>query len=162
MLKKTIELLATGLYLGKAPKMPGTFGTLLGIPLARGLHAIGPFGYMLGTLLAIVASIVICEAYERQSHAHDPGEVVIDEVAGYLVAFVWLPVTWQGFLAAFLAFRFFDILKPFPISYLDRKIGGGLGTTLDDVAAGLAANVLLQIVYTQTSWLGAQSNGAIG
>lgn len=142
--------------------MPGTFGTLLGIPLAWALASAGPFFYMGGAVLMILAAIAICELYERQSRAHDPGEVVIDEVAGYLVAFTWLPLTWQGFLAAFAAFRLFDIAKPFPISYLDRKIGGGLGTVLDDVAAGLVANVLLQVVYAQTAWLGAQSNGAIG
>ena len=155
---KITECLATGLYLGKAPFMPGTFGTLLGIPLAYGMARLGPFAYMLGTLISIVIAIGICEMYEAQSHVHDPGEVVIDEVVGYMVAFTWLPLTWQSVVAAFVAFRIFDIIKPFPISYIDRNVRGGLGTVVDDVAAGVAASVILQVIYANTMWLGAQAH----
>lgn len=159
MPKKWIECLATGLYLGKAPFMPGTFGTLLGLPLAWLLmQGGGPF-YLIATLVAILAAVGIAELYEAQSSTHDPGEVVIDEVVGYLVAFAWLPLTWPSFLAAFVLFRAFDIVKPFPISYLDKNVKGGLGTVLDDVAAGLAANVLLQVVLAKTTWLGGSAHG---
>jgi phosphatidylglycerophosphatase A len=134
--------------------MPGTVGTLLGVPLAWLLVHTGPNAYLFITALLVVGSSFIAELYERNTEAHDPGEVVIDEVVGYLIAFAWLPLTWQSFVAAFVVFRFFDILKPFPISVIDRKIEGGLGTILDDVAAGLITNVLLQIVAAKTSWLG--------
>jgi phosphatidylglycerophosphatase A len=157
--KKIIECLATGLYLGKAPKMPGTFGTLLGVPLAWALAQGGPIFYMIASIVAILLAVAIAELYERQSRAHDPGEVVIDEVVGYLVAFALLPITWQSFALAFALFRAFDILKPFPISYLDRKVEGGLGTVVDDVAAGLAASLVTQVIYANTTWLGAQANG---
>ncbi len=77
---------------------------------------------------------------------HDSQEVVIDEVVGYLVAFTWLPMNWTSVVTAFVLFRALDIVKPFPISWLDRKVKGGLGTVVDDLAAGLVANIILQAV----------------
>ncbi len=152
--KRIIEALATGLYLGKIPFMPGTWGTLLGLPLAWAFAQASPVVYMLLTIAFLFFSIFIAELYERNFKTHDPGEVVIDEVIGYLIAFTWLPLTWQSFLAAFVVFRFFDILKPPPIRTIDAKVTGGLGVVLDDVAAGLASNVVLQIVLLKTNWLG--------
>lgn len=152
--KKVVEAFATGFYLGKIPFMPGTFGTLLGIPVTWLFLMGSPNFYLFACILFLGFSVLIAELYERYFHAHDPGEVVIDEVLGYAISMAWLPATWQSFIAAFVVFRFFDILKPFPINYVDRKIPGGLGTILDDVAAGLVTNFVLQIVYTQTAWLG--------
>lgn len=134
--------------------MPGTFGTLWGIPLAWLMMRAGPVAYMLIAILILLLSIVVAELYEGYHGRHDSQEIVIDEVIGFIIAMTWLPNTWQAFLAAFIAFRFFDILKPFPIRTIDRKVRGGLGTVLDDVAAGLAANVVLQIIFSQTNWLG--------
>jgi phosphatidylglycerophosphatase A len=157
---KIVQCLATGFYIGRIPWMPGTFGTLLGIPLAYALAHLSPLSYMFACIVFLVFSSLVCELYERAFSSHDPSEIVIDEVAGFLVAMTWLPLTWQAFLGAFLAFRFFDILKPPPIRQIDQKVKGGLGTVLDDIAAGLAANVILQIVYTQTSWLGVKLGSA--
>lgn len=154
-----IELMATGIYLGRSPFAPGTFGTLLGIPLAYGFFFLGPYFYMLATLLLVFFAVWVAERYEKTNHRHDPGEVVIDEVVGYLISFLWLPMTWQSFVGAFLFFRLFDIWKPVPVRTVDQKIPGGFGTVMDDVAAGLLANFCLQIIYTQTSWLGAQLHG---
>lgn len=134
--------------------MPGTFGTLWGLPLVWIFARMGPQGYMLAAILLLLISIAVAELYEVQSGAHDLGEVVIDEVIGYVIALTWLPQTWQSYVAGFVAFRFFDILKPPPIRQIDQRIRGGLGTVLDDVAAGLAANIVLQIVYANTDWLG--------
>lgn len=156
---RIVDAAATGLFLGRMPFAPGTFGTALGLPIAWALAQAGPFGYMAGALAAIAASCWFASLYERRRRSHDPKEVVIDEVAGYLVAFTWLPLTWQAFAAAFVVFRFFDVTKPGPIGLIDRKLEGGFGTTMDDVAAGLATNVLLQIAYVNTDWLGAQWNG---
>ena len=158
-MKRLVESLATGFYFGKIPFMPGTFGTLWGLPLAWLLLPLGPIPYMVISVALILIASVIAEFHERFTQSHDPGEIVIDEVVGYVIAMTWMPMTWQAFLAAFLAFRFFDILKPFPIRQIDRNIKGGLGTVLDDVAAGLAANVVLQIIYMQTMWLGEQWHG---
>lgn len=136
--------------------MPGTFGTLLGIPLAWAMLSFDPFVYMAVSVALILFASLVAEMHERAANAHDPGEIVIDEVVGYVIAMTWLPATWQSFAAAFVVFRFFDILKPFPIRQIDRKIRGGLGTVLDDVAAGLAANICLQWLYSHTPWLGVQ------
>lgn len=134
--------------------MPGTFGTFLGIPLAWVFTYFSPLGYMVAAVVSILFASVVAEMHERNSGNHDPKEIVIDEVVGYVIAATWLPVTWQSFVAAFIVFRFFDILKPPPIRTIDQRVKGGLGTVLDDVAAGLAANVILQIVAVKTAWLG--------
>jgi phosphatidylglycerophosphatase A len=126
------------------PFSPGTFGTLGAIPLAYALVQLGPVPYLVFTLVFIVFAIVVSQRFESFHVEHDLSEIVIDEVAGFLVAMAWLPSTWQYWLAGFLLFRFFDIVKPFPISYLDRKIKGGMGVVIDDVAAGLVVNVILQ------------------
>lgn len=138
------------------PKAPGTFGTLLGIPLVMLFMRFGDFGYMVATLAFTVASIFIAELHERQLGTHDASEIVIDEVAGFLVTMTWLPNTWQAYVGGFLCFRFFDAIKPFPINLVDEKIKGGLGVVADDLVAGVIANIILQILYTKSGLLGAQ------
>ncbi len=143
-----IKFLATGCYIGLIPKAPGTFGTLLGIPLSYLFLLLGEYGYYIATLLFISLSIVIAELYDRTLKEHDHQTIVIDEVAGYLVAFAALPFQVFWVVLAFLLFRFFDVLKPFPINRLDR-MKGGLGIVLDDLGAGLITNVILQILFWQ-------------
>lgn len=153
---KIIELLATGFYIGKLPKAPGTFGTLVGVPIAWLLMQLPIVAYMLICVVLIFLAIWVAELYERMKGGHDMGEIVIDEIVGYVITMTWLPISWQSFVAGFIVFRFFDIVKPPPISKLDERVKGGFGTILDDVAAGLASNVVLQIVYANTALLGVQ------
>ena len=155
-MNRIVELLATFFYVGKMPKAPGTWGTLATLPLWYLLSFLNPLWYMTLVFLLVLIGIFICQAYEKISNSHDSKEVVIDEVAGFLITMTWLPVTWQAALFGFVLFRFFDILKPPPIKQLDQRIQGGVGVMIDDVAAGIIANILLQIVYNQTGWLGAQ------
>ncbi len=165
MTRKIVEILATGFYFGKAKFAPGTWGTLWGIPLAFGLVKLtnllpmSTFAYMLATIGLILFATWISQLHEDYTDAHDPKEIVIDEIVGYLVTFTWLPLTWQSFLGAFLFFRLFDVWKPWPISKIDREVKGGLGTVLDDVAAGVLANICLQIIFEKTNWLEAQFSG---
>jgi phosphatidylglycerophosphatase A len=154
--KKWIAILATWFGLGKAKKAPGTFGTVGAIPLAMGLYHLGPISYMAATFLFILFSIFISQAHEKELGHHDASEIVIDEVAGFLVTMTWLPMGWRSLGIGFVVFRLLDIWKPFPISYLDKKIDGGLGVVIDDVVAGLIANIFLQMLYAQTNWLGEQ------
>lgn len=155
---RILEALATGFYLGKIPKAPGTWGTLLGLPVAWVMATyLPPVWYMIIAIVFILFASWVAEMYERSMGAHDPKEIVIDEVVGYVIAMTWLPLTWQSFVAAFITFRFFDILKPGPIRRIDRQVKGGFGTVLDDVAAGLIASVILQIVLRETHWLGVSS-----
>ncbi len=155
MKKQVIEALATGFYLGKIPFAPGTWGTLLGIPVAWAMATyLPPLWYMIVTVLFVLVASWVAEIYEQIFGTHDPREIVIDEVVGYVIAMTWLPLNWQSFLAAFVVFRFFDILKPGPIRRIDMRVKGGLGTILDDVAAGVISSFLLQVLLRETSWLG--------
>jgi phosphatidylglycerophosphatase A len=154
--QKIIECAATFFYAGKIPKAPGTFGTLATIPLWYAMTLLGSLWYMVLTIVIVIFGIFIAEAYERTLNVHDSKMIVIDEVAGFLITMVWLPVTWQSVVFGFILFRFLDIVKPPPIKQLDQKIQGGLGVMLDDVVAGIIASLILQTLYNKTSWLGAQ------
>lgn len=151
-----LEIMATFFYLGKAPYMKGTVGTLGAIPLILLFNLGGIYIYMGLTFSLALFGWAVCDAYEMQTQNHDSAEVVIDEVVGYLLAMLWMPFTWQAFVYSFLIFRILDILKPPPISWLDQKVRGGFGVMVDDVVAGIITNLILQYMYTQTNWLGVQ------
>ncbi len=137
---------ALGFGLGLAPKAPGTFGTLAGLPLLLVMPS--TFGsYLLVVLVLFAFGVWCCDVCTRYLGVHDHGAIVWDEVVGYLITMVALPVTWPWMLAGFVVFRFFDIIKPWPISWLDRRVHGGLGIMVDDVLAGIFAAVTLQVVY---------------
>ena len=156
VLRKFLLLIATYFNIGKFPYAPGTVATLATIPIWWALWHAGPIIYMVVTLLLFPLGVLAAQAYEAQASTHDSKEIVIDEVVGFLITMVWLPLTWQSVAFGFVIFRFLDIVKPPPIRQLDQKVPGGLGVMLDDVAAGLIGSVLMQLMYTQTNWLGAQ------
>lgn len=151
-----LHLIATFFGIGKVKIMPGTFGTLATIPLFIILSGLGPYFYMGFVVLLIPIGIIAADAFQKDHGGHDRQEIVVDEVIGYLITMTWLPMNWRSVLVGFILFRILDIWKPFPIGYLDKKIQGGLGVIADDVAAGLIANVALQIVLVKTDWLGVQ------
>lgn len=155
-MKKIFIQLATLFGVGRFPKAPGTVGTLATIPIFILLTMAGPLAYMAAILLLLPVGIAACHIYEQEVGGHDHKEVVIDEVLGFLITMVWLPLTWQAILIGFILFRVLDITKPLFIGYLDRKVQGGLGVMVDDVAAGIVASLILQLLYTKTNWLGAQ------
>jgi phosphatidylglycerophosphatase A len=154
--QKFLVSLATLFGLGKFSKGPGTLGTLATIPLFLLLSWFGPLVYMVVTVLFVPLAILSAQAYENAVGGHDHKEIIIDEVVGFLVAMTWLPMTWKAILIGFLLFRVLDIFKPFPIGYLDKKVLGGLGVVVDDLAAGIIASVILQVLYQHTSLLGSQ------
>lgn len=156
LLEKSAFQIATFFGIGRLPKMPGTWASLAALPLAYGMLHLNAFAYMGLTILILFLGIFACDILEKTRKSHDDGDLVIDEVVGILITLTWLPITWQSFVFGFVLFRFLDILKPFPISVLDKKVKGGLGVMIDDVAAGIIANIVLQVIYTKTSWLGAQ------
>ena len=153
---RAVEILATFFYIGKIPLMPGTFGTLAAVPLVFLFGELSPTHYAIALFALILLCVWVADQHESMVQDHDTKDVVIDEVCGFLLTMFWLPHTWQAFVAAFILFRFLDILKPFPISVLDRSVQGGFGTVVDDLVAGLIANLVLQVIYTQTNWLGQQ------
>ena len=132
-------LLATGFGLGRLPRAPGTWGTLAAFPIHYALSALPPREYALGLVVIIILAILIAGSAEKIVDRPDPGLVVIDEVAGMLLALIAVPTTPAAWLLAFLLFRLFDITKPFPIRLIDQRCHGGLGIVLDDLLAGLYA-----------------------
>jgi phosphatidylglycerophosphatase A len=154
--QKITVLVATFFWTGKVGKAPGTMGTLATIPLWLILVRLPVVWYMTVVIALTLVGIFAAQAYEHLTNKHDAKEIVIDEVVGFLITLTWLPVTWQTVLGGFILFRFFDIIKPWPIKMLDQKVKGGVGVMIDDIAAGLISSIILQIIYTQTSWLGAQ------
>lgn len=141
-----VHFLAFGLGAGLSPKAPGTLGTLVAMALYLPLSHLPHSWYLGVTLVVIVAGIWICGWSARQLGVHDHPGIVWDEFAGYFVTMLWAPPGWPWMLLGFVLFRGFDILKPGPIGWLDRRIEGGLGIMLDDVAAGLAAMACLQLL----------------
>lgn len=141
-----VHFLALGFGSGLAPKMPGTFGTLAALPMVVLLSYYASFsGYLIVTIVVAIAGIWICGKAAKDMEVHDDSSIVWDEVAGMLITMLAVPLSWQTLLAGFVLFRFFDILKPWPISYLDKHIHGGFGIMIDDVLAGIFAMGILHI-----------------
>ena len=148
-----IKILATFMYAGLSPKAPGTAGTVAAIPFVLGAALLGNIFYVGATISLVIASIFICQLYEQQNQVHDSSEIVIDEVAGFFVAMALLPISFKAFVLAFIIFRLFDILKPFPINYMDKNVQGGFGVVADDVLAGLFTNIILQVLHQKWALL---------
>ena len=147
LLRHPIHFLALGFGTGLAPKAPGTAGTLAAIPLVWLALQTGTWGYLAITLLVVVSGVGICAFTAKAMGEHDSPAIVWDEIAGYMVAFIGLPWNWQTIIAVFVLFRLFDIVKPGPIGWCDRNLKGGLGIMADDVVAGVATGLVIQLGY---------------
>ena len=139
-----IHLLAFGFGSGAAPKAPGTWGTLAAVLIYWPLSQLSPEHYLLMLLVTSVVGIYICGQTARDLGVHDHGSIVWDEFVGFWITMFAAPVGWVWVVVGFVLFRFFDIIKPWPISWIDKRITGGLGIMLDDVIAGVMAAVVLQ------------------
>jgi phosphatidylglycerophosphatase A len=143
---KVILFIATGAGLGKIPFAPGTFGTLAGILFVFILKIINP-GYETFCVVAfIIFAIWIADEAEKVLKQKDPGCIVIDEIAGYIVTMVGISLSISTIAAGFVIFRLFDILKPMPVKYFEKNFKGGSGIVLDDVVAGLLSSLVLRIL----------------
>jgi phosphatidylglycerophosphatase A len=133
------------------PGAPGTWGSLAALPCAWAIAVVaGPLGLAVATALAFALGCWAAGAAARIAGQHDPGWIVIDEVAAQwlvlAVLYHWLgPLGWRAYLAAFLLFRVFDILKPWPARLIERRVAGGPGIMLDDIVAALYALLVLVI-----------------
>ena len=139
ILTHPVHLLAFGFGSGLAPKAPGTFGTLIAIPLFLMIAHLPTAIYALICGLVIVGGVFICGYSAKALKVHDHPGIVWDEIAGFLITLFGFAASWQNILLGFILFRFFDIVKPWPIRWADRQVTGGLGIMLDDVIAGLFA-----------------------
>ena len=141
-----VHFLAFGFGAGLSPKAPGTMGTLVAVPLFLLLAYLPVYVYLALITAAFLVGIYLCGRTASDLGVHDHGGIVWDEFVGYWITMILVPVTWYWVLAGFVLFRVFDILKPFPIGWLDKKVGGGLGIMIDDVLAGVYALICLQVL----------------
>lgn len=141
------HFLAFGFGTGLAKKAPGTWGTLAGLALMPLLYLLPLWLGLVVIVLACVFGIWLCGRVAGDLGVHDHGGIVWDEIVGIWMTLILLPNTWQWWLLGFVLFRILDILKPWPISWLDRHVGGGLGIMLDDMLAGLIAAAILYAVW---------------
>ncbi|SMF95170.1 phosphatidylglycerophosphatase [Methylomagnum ishizawai] len=143
--------LAFGFGSGLAPVAPGTFGTLAAVPvyaLVAGLAFPVYAGLVLGLF---AAGVPICQRCERRLGIHDHSGIVWDEIVGFLITMAGVPFSWPAVVLGFALFRLFDVLKPWPISRLDRDVAGGFGVMLDDALAGVFAACGLHLLLPYVS-----------
>ena len=140
---KLYRLLATALYVGYVPWVPGTVASIFGLAVVL---AVGENVSVSGIVIALLflAGVRASRLFEEETHRKDDRRIVIDEVAGMLVALWGIQLSAGNLFAAFVSFRFFDILKPFPMRRAEN-IKGGWGVMLDDLLAGIYANLLLRM-----------------
>ncbi|MDG2048488.1 MAG: phosphatidylglycerophosphatase A [Halioglobus sp.] len=140
-----VQFLAFGFGSGLSRKAPGTAGTLMAVPIYLLIGDWSLLYYSFFIIVCAALGVWICGAASRQLEVHDHPGIVWDEFVGYWITLWAVPFDWAWIVAGFLAFRVFDIIKPWPVSVLDRKVGGGFGIMIDDVLAGAMACATLHI-----------------
>ncbi|HEY0635606.1 MAG TPA: phosphatidylglycerophosphatase A [Gammaproteobacteria bacterium] len=145
LLRDPVHFLALGFGSGLAPFAPGTLGTLAAVPLYLLLQPLSLPIYVAVTALLFIVGVFICDLSARKLGVHDHPGIVWDEVVGYLVTMTAAPAGWHWLVVGFVLFRLFDILKPWPIRFIDQRVEGGFGIMLDDLLAGVMAALLLQV-----------------
>ncbi|MFH0789269.1 MAG: phosphatidylglycerophosphatase A [Pseudomonadota bacterium] len=145
-LRGPILFFSSGTYLGYIPFASGTFGTLWGLPIFYFLSPQSLGNQILIIMASIGLAIFLADQTEKFLGRKDPSQVVIDEIVGYMVAVAGMPFSWTTALLGFFIFRIMDILKPYPIRKIDQKMPGGWGIVLDDVLAGVYAQIILRVL----------------
>jgi len=146
LLLHPVDCLALGFGSGLMPHAPGTAGTLVAIPLYLLLQTLALNLYLPLVIGLFLLGIPICAHTARRLGVHDHPGIVWDEIVGYLVTMTLAPPGWVWVAAGFVLFRIFDVIKPWPISWCDRRVHGGFGIMLDDLLAGVMAAAALQLV----------------
>ncbi len=144
--RNPIHLLAFGLGSGAARKAPGTWGTLAAVPLWWLMQPLPLPYYLLMLVVTFVVGIYLCGRTAEDLGVHDHGGIVWDEFVGLWVTLTLVPPDWLWVSLGFILFRVFDIWKPWPISWADKRVSGGFGIMLDDLIAGLFALACLQAI----------------
>ncbi len=153
-LKNPWHCIALGFGSGLAPRMPGTIGTLCcmlsiyGIAQVTGATQLSTSTYLAGLLVMVLIGVLSINQYAKIIGDDDNSHIVIDEFAGYWVTLYGISLNWQWMLAAFILFRFFDIVKPFPINWCDSHIKGSWGIMLDDLIAGFYSLIIVTILHS--------------
>jgi phosphatidylglycerophosphatase A len=148
-MRRLILFVASGAYVGYVPVASGTWGTLLAFPLFwlfEPWRHLSIALYVTTYVAAVLFACWIAGRAETILQEHDSHAIVIDEIVGYLAATLFMAPTWENTLLAFLIFRVFDVIKPFPAGYIDRAVPGGAGVVLDDVVSGIYANLATRVM----------------
>ncbi len=148
--RELILFIAQGAYAGKFPVAPGTAGTLVGVLIQFGIRNSSPISYISMTLLLCVVGTWTAGKAEMILAQKDSPSIVIDEIAGFLIAMFMVPAGWGYVATGFVLFRLFDIIKPWPLHSL-QSVRGGLGIMIDDIGAGIYTNIALQVAAYLTS-----------
>lgn len=143
--EKVLKIYCTFFYTGYIPLAPGTFGTLGAVVPFYFIAGFAPLFYLLSIVVFTAISIIITNHCLKYYTEEDPGEIVIDEVCGYLFTMFMVPFTWFNLLVGFLLFRIFDIIKPYPIRKIEN-LRDGYGIILDDVLAGIYSNIVILLI----------------
>ncbi len=141
-----VHLMSLGFGSGLSARAPGTVGTLASVPVVSLMHILPLGWYIVWTLFFAVLGVYLCDKTSKDLGVHDHPAIVWDEFVGFMITCIALPIGWAWLLLAFAVFRFFDIVKPWPISAIDARVSGGLGIMLDDIVAGLMSLVVVQTV----------------
>ena len=141
-----VHFLAFGFGAGAVPKAPGTAGTVVAVVLYIPLAELPLPLYSLVLVTGFILGIWLCGRTAAEIGVHDHGGIVWDEFVGYWLTMFMAPAGWVWILAGFVFFRLFDILKPWPVKWVDSRVKGGLGIMLDDVIAGIIAALCIQAV----------------
>ena len=147
-MRQLVIFIATGAWSGYAPFAPGTFGSIVGLIVGCLVFAPiwrrSPAAFLIVFVIVFVLACWIAGCAEKMLGEHDSSKIVLDEVLGMVATMFMNPTGWISLAAGFALFRIFDIIKPFPASLIDRRVRGGAGVMLDDIAAGIYANLVLQ------------------
>ena len=141
-LTNPIHLLAVGLGSGMSPIMPGTMGSAMAIPLWLLFNGLQPYLYWVLIVVAFIFGCFLCQKTSDDTHTHDSGHIVWDEFVGMWITLFFIPqisVLWIAI--AFFAFRVFDMAKPWPIRWFDKRVPGGFGIMVDDVIAAIFSSL---------------------
>lgn len=147
------HLFAFGFGSGLAKKAPGTFGTLAAIPFFLLLQNLSWPLYLSWLLVTFALGVLWCDRSSKAMGVHDHGGIVWDEFVGFWITMFMAPTGWVWVVIGFVLFRFFDILKPWPINWLDKKVHGGFGIMIDDALAGIYALLVLQLIAFSVRFL---------
>lgn len=150
-LKDPVVFVALGFGSGLSPIAPGTAGTIIAIPLYLILSQFDFLVYLTVTLLVTIAGIWMCSYTADKLKVHDHPSIVIDEIAGFFITMALVPAELFWIVTGFVLFRFFDAVKPWPISWLDNNVKGGFGIMIDDVAAGVVSLLCMFLLMPYVS-----------
>ncbi len=147
---KLAALIATWFGSGLLPKAPGTWGSLAALPFAWVILFVAPSALALvaASFLLLFVGVWASALHSDTLGTHDAGEIVVDEVVGQWIVLAVAPISPLGWAAAFVLFRIFDVIKPWPINWIDKRVTGGWGIMLDDVVAGIFGALAILVIVS--------------